>query len=140
MVAQEGVPACLLLGHADGSICSVQLPGGAPPETMLGQHGAPVTALLALRTTAAAADRHELVRVRVRRALTPTLTLTAAAADRHERRAHFVSLYLPLSPSVSLYLPRSPARHERRAHFVSAAADGTVLVWRLREPRPIARP
>ena len=43
--------------------------------------------------------------------LTLTLTLTAAAADRHERRAH----------------------------FVSAAADGTVLVWRLREPRPIAR-
>ena len=27
-VAHEGVPACLLLGHADGSICSVQLPGG----------------------------------------------------------------------------------------------------------------
>ena len=50
-VAHEGVPACLLLGHADGSICSVQLPGGAPPETMLGQHGAPVTALLALRST-----------------------------------------------------------------------------------------
>ena len=26
MVAHEGVPACLLLGHADGSLCTVDTP------------------------------------------------------------------------------------------------------------------
>ena len=81
MVAHEGVPVCLLLGHADGSLCAVDLPGGRSPEWMRGRHAAEVTALLALR---------------------------------------------------------SHGGNGRRGHFVSAAADGTVLVWRHRELQPLA--